>query len=260
MERMSEPLVDAATLTTRPRRRKLLPAAALLVVVGTMVILLRQKTAPPMPIQFLPFTNTFANVTLPIPDRWIPRTWGWLWRTKTFLLGQPRTVVLSGIILKLDAASPELRDQIFPKSATEVETSEYRISLLGAEDLRELRRQIVSAKQIETESAPQMTTAEGMRAVMSMTQTIITPAGPRTAGVELGCFPKLRHDTTDLTSSVLITRIKPLPDDPGSLDVVTNVAAGFRVHIPPDGAALLLSKSEQHPVAVLISATLPKKR
>ncbi|TAL03479.1 MAG: hypothetical protein EPO07_06180 [Verrucomicrobia bacterium] len=105
-----------------------------------------------------------------------------------------------------------------------------------------------------------MTTAEGMRSVMSVSQTISTPAGPRTAGAQFSFIARRRNRDTDLTTGALITRVVPTPDDPRGLDVVTNVAAGFRVQIPADGAALLISKDRQHPTAVLITAQWPAKK
>src|SRR6266568_4683374 len=209
MERMNEPSVDGGTVTARPRRGKVLPAVALIVFVAVMAILLRHKTTPPPAILFMPMTNAFANVTLPIPDRWIPRTWGWLWRTKSFLFGQPRSVMLEGTVLRLDFVPMERQETWFPKPEKQAETNELRLCILGESELRDLRQRVRTVPELITVAAPQMTTADGMQGQMSTTHTINTPAGPRTAGVQIGFFPRRRDHATDLTASVLITRAVP---------------------------------------------------
>src|SRR5882762_8612302 len=70
--------------------------------IGGSAWVVGQRPKPP-DIVMLPANYVIPPQKAPIPDRWIPLSWGWLWRFKEAVLGKAKVVSMELTRFDLDS-------------------------------------------------------------------------------------------------------------------------------------------------------------
>src|SRR4026208_2273821 len=83
-------------LPASKRRTIALTMISLAVIVA---VILSFRSAPIPSVILLPSNTSIAPRGWQF-DRGIPISWGWDWRTKDFLLGRPKTVLIEGVVVR----------------------------------------------------------------------------------------------------------------------------------------------------------------
>src|SRR6185436_4122526 len=130
------------------------------VLMGALLVL-REPRLPE--VVLLPAGTTIGQN--PAPDRWIPRTWGWMWRLRDLLMGQRAPVDFDAFILR--PVEPALAADLERLAAPTLATNGVRIwSMHGAkfDSARALARIVAANK--PGAIASRINTADGATATL----------------------------------------------------------------------------------------------
>lgn len=239
----------------KPARRSRVArvGAIILLLLAALVILgLRNPELPPV-ILLPPGTAITHN---PIPDRWIPRSWGWMWRARDSIFGRRTRVNFDAQILRLTEPSlPAWLEQLPPPALV---TNRLRIWNLNPADFQNAMAMMGGNNQ-NTLSASRITTADGI--VASAFSGIKVPVSGRFAdvGFKFEVLPQTHKQKTDVTLNVKWTELldQPASADPETTNAPptlrTNIWQAARAQIPiGNGLVLMQAPDTTHPGVVLL--------
>src|SRR5438045_6948170 len=78
--------------SARPRWRWLIFISLVLIAIGAALIVTHHPPPLPAPVILLPLPYKIPPQKVPIPDRWIPRSWGWMWTLKERVLVRAKVI------------------------------------------------------------------------------------------------------------------------------------------------------------------------
>ena len=216
-----------------------------------LVVFLRQPNVPE--VVLLPRATTIQYT--PVPDRWIPRTWGWMWRLRDLLLGRHAPVDFDAFILR--PVEPALAADLERLAAPTLATNGLRIWSMPApkfDNATALARKSVANK--PGAIASRINTADGCAATLFNGNTIpIAGGGSADVGFQLQVLPRTRKRATDVTFKVKWTEMlgRPQPIDPGATNIRTDLWQAVRVQVPiGNGIVVMQSPSETQPGVLLL--------
>jgi hypothetical protein len=222
-------------------------------------------------VTFLPRNYTIPPQKVPLPDRWIPQKWGWLWRVKEAVLGKAKVVNLSLATYELDAvvlgmqanAEPELgRLLTHPEF---VGTNGQRVWLLPNSKILELRKRFGGSAGSRSSFIAGITTADRCQAML-MTTSDLPNGGSRLGKADT--LPLVRTGATELTFILQSIMAAPAPLSPadqalGKTSRVlvwpseTNTIAALKLQLTPGIGFFVLDSqrksSEAIETAVLVT-------
>lgn len=251
-------MAPTPTEGTRPKRALRFRVARWLVICLVLIgarQLLREPNRPE--VVLLPPTATIQHN--PMPDRWIPRTWGWMWRFRDLLMGRRAPVDFDAFVVR--PVEPGLAADIERLAAPAAATNGLRIwSMHGAQfdDATELARKVGRVGLRATES--RINTADGITATIYNGQKVpVAGGGFADVGFQLEVLPLTRKRATDVTFRVKWTEMldAPQPSDEGATNfgavIRTNLLQAARVQVRiGNGIVLMQSPSETAPGLVLL--------
>ena len=202
--------------------------------------------------------GTFSSLPLhpaPLPDRWIPRKWGWLWRTKEFLLGRRKVVMVEAKVLTLGHDQSSVDIPGIPGRAPEF-TGEYntRFWLLSSNELAVIKRKPAL-------SGGAITLAEKSQGQM-MTSRQLYPgfASSPSSGLLLEVYPLIHPHAISLSAAVSYSQFLTNGE---TIITCTNLALSGRFQIPDGSGLLILSAPSEQTnasrVGFLLVPSLPAK-
>jgi len=225
-------------------------------------------------ITLLPADYTIPPQKVPLPDRWIPRSWGWLWRLKEAVLGKAKVVSLNVAACEMDSvvlgmqaqADPDLGGLLSHPDFTS--TNGLRIWLLPNQRIRELQKRFPGSAGSRSSFRAGITTADKCQA--SLATTGLNTDGLHTTQVDV--LPLFRSGTTELT--FILRSLTPVPVPLTSTNLAmasqskvlpwpasqTNVLAAVRLQLPSSTGFLLLDSrrsSAEIESAVLVTVEPP---
>lgn len=190
-----------------------------------------------------------------MPDRWIPTTWGWLWRLRYALLGKPATIQIEGKLVRLASSSDPRLAGALSGHAPLTASNGVCAWILPDGELRELRCRLELLEGY----------GHGVQANLLQTTTVGGKGAPILVGVFFNCLPRARGKSSDLT--VAICHSDVVADPPPPIGVViaanafplhTNLALAAKMQIPPGNGVFLLDTNHADPrgkrVGVFISS------
>ena len=236
----------------------------LLVCAGGIWFLIPNPALSPEAI-ILPANYSIKPPRVPIPDRWIPLTWGWLWRMRDALLGRLAVIDVDTRIVRLAEDSNPVLAAALSRHAPLAETNGVRAWMLPDHELRALRRQLEEIEGYEAIASPMMTSAHTVQANLSQTITVTIGDAQLPAGAILNCLTFARGKTADLT--IGITHSEAVKDSAAKADAAvlanathlhTNLTLAAKMRFPPGTGAFLLDMNHADPrgrrVGVFISS------
>jgi len=187
----------------------------------------------------------------PLPDRWIPAKWGWLWRMRDFLLGKRLPVSINAQFVRLSDSALQTWQRPVPALATH----NLQIWILDATHLAGLQK-LLSATAVLLAS-PNSVTANGIQARLFVGKSVPINGGFSDAGLSIDVLPRVQKHRTDLALIMKLTEAAVADDATkgGLLVVQTNLMTAIRAQIPI-GNGLFIVKQEsalQPAVAIILS-------
>lgn len=198
---------------------------------------------------------------VPLPDRWMPvsSSWGWLWRTKEFVLGRAKTVAIDMTMIDFTALTESGLSNLAPGQPGFVDTSGLRVWQLDAIAIETLRRRLGQMPGNAILAGPRITTADGIEAELSM------------GGSTVDVSPRVIRGSVDLSTIITLSEaVTNQPVEGSGLPATstafmrTNFAVAARMQITNGDGVFLLdaaqSVAQRKRVGVIITVNLPASK
>jgi hypothetical protein len=185
--------------------------------------------APVPGVILLPANTSVTNTPGSVVDRWVPVSWAWYWKTKEFVLGRSKTVLIeTGFVSGARPLALTAEKTSLPPPVMSI--TNLQIYFVHTNESAKL------FKYGSDSSWFRVSVNQGMCAKM------VSAGGRRgRPSFSVGVLAKRRGDCTDLTTSIEATGFG------SSLSTaITNLAMAARLQIPK-GHALFILKSGEDP-------------
>ncbi|MDB6017598.1 MAG: hypothetical protein JWR19_2087 [Pedosphaera sp.] len=241
----------------RPRWYKVILIVVLLVVVGAAITAISRSPLPPQVIVLAPGSG-MPTYKVPLPDHWIPVSWGWLWRLKQTVLGSAKRIDLNLKFIELKNATNPLEGR-----EALAETNGVRVWILNDAEMTNLSRHLEQLPGNLVLSSPRISTADGVQSGMSMGSGRSIQGVQSSESYSLIFSPGVRQNATDLTMAITVTDTTVSPSGTSNT-AQTNLAVTARIQIPKGSGLFLLdanpSNTNGRHLGLMISATRPQKK
>jgi len=250
---------------TKSSRRRRIAVFALVLICASGIGFLIPSPALPPAVTILPANHSIKPPPPPIPDRWIPPTWGWLWRLRYALLGKPAVIHLKSELVCLGSSSDQRLADALSSHEPLAATNGVRAWILPDGELRALRRRLEGLESYEAIASPQITSGHGVQANLLQTATAPIGGAQVPVGVFFNCLTCAQDKTTVLTAA--ITHSETVTDSTATVAAAvlgnatrihTNVTLTAKLQIPPGNGVFLLDTNRVDPrgkhVGIFISS------
>ena len=161
-------------------------------IAAVLVIVLREPRLPEV-VLLPPATTIQSN---PLPDRWIPQTWGWLWRIRDSLLGRRTMVDFQAQLFRFSDAE-DLKDLPAPALAT----NGLKVWNLNGAQFQTATASLNGSEEKKAAShRARVNTADGYAAtIFSGNKVPVVGGGFADVGFEFQILPRTHKRKTDVT-------------------------------------------------------------
>ena len=235
------------------RRRRIALVVTLLIGAGSLWFLIPNHK-PSAQVILLPVDYSIQSPPTPIPDRWIPMTWGWLWRLRNAVLGKMAVIEVDSRIVRLaDPSNPRLSAALGSYSSM-TESNGVRAWILPETDLRALRQQLEGIEGYEVIGSPRITSGHTVQANLLQTTTVAVGDAQLPVGVFFNCLTLARGKSVDLT--VVVTQSEAVTKSPATgasavlanaTQIHTNITLGAKLQLPTGFGAFLVETNHADP-------------
>lgn len=234
------------TSAKRLRFRLWTIASVLLVVVGGIWRLSPNPVLQPQ-VLILPLDYSIQSLPQPIPDRWIPMSWGWLWRLRYALLGRVPVIDVTSDFIRLTDVSPLDVAKMIAPDVPHAEANGIHAWILPDSALRALSNRLKKSDDSNVVGRPRMTSAHNIQANLQVTTTISIGNTQAPAGVFFNCLTLARGKSVELTAAITHSEPVAPSEITGAAAVLanttrihTNLNMSARLRMPPGFGAFLL--------------------
>ena len=235
-------------------RRAGTPLLFLACAVGLWLFLPKPALLPVVTV--LPSDYTIPAPPLPIPDRWIPMNWGWLWKLRYALLGKPATFDIETKLIRFREPGVPALGQVLNGRAPLVSTNGVRAWILPDKEVKALGLRLELEEECEYQTG-RMTLGQGVLATMSGTTSLSVQGTQVKAGYSFTYAVLLRRDSLVLsgrfTSSEVATNALARSRYPQEvINLHTNLMLAANMQIPRGLGVFLYdtNRSDAHSSAV----------
>jgi hypothetical protein len=249
-------MVQPVTENHQPKRAhrfRVLRWVAVLVFVIALLVALRLRNSEPLPIVVQsPVTPITHN---PWPDRWIPRSWGWMWRLRDSVFGPRTTVNLQAQVLRF--AEPAMLGQLNDLPPPTLATNGLRLWTLNPSDFENTSAFFRGTNQLKSHMfSPRITTADGIVASAFSGHSVPLAGGSTEVGFRFQVLPLTRKRKTELTLNVKWTEVMERQSADASTNgptLRTNLWQTIRAQVPlGHGFLLMQPPGDDQPGAILL--------
>lgn len=197
--------------------------------------LFRPPSAPLAHVTILPSHYTIVSPSTPVPDRWIPRTWGWLWKMRYAILGKPITVIIETRVMHFREADTLKLQQLLEDPAPLASSNGVRAWILPDAEMKPLALRM--ERRVRENRLGRMSLGPGVLATMSMSTSRLIHNLPSPVGDTISYTVRQRGNSVDLTGAFLSTEVmtntsNDAEDSRAILSLHTNLALAVRMQIP----------------------------
>jgi len=268
---MSPTVASMKPFPIRPIWRIVLLLLLTTLLIGLSRWAFHRPPPPPPAVIVFPLPYQIPNQKAPLPDRWIPRNWGWAWRLKEAALGRAKPITLGTAIFDLSGPEETVPAYLPPRPPTYANSNGLQIWILQEGDMAALRVSVQQTLGFRLVSSPRVTTTDGGHVSMFTGSSVPVPGSQAKVGLVIDLLPRIRPDSTDLTTVMTLSGTvtnqpdsNTQPPQTSGISVRTNFAAAVRIQIPKGSGVFLLDMPEgqtnRKRIGVIISATPPKPK
>ena len=225
--------------------------------------LIPNSTSPAI-VTVFPSDYSVPAPPMPIPDRWIPMTWGWLWRVRSALLPANPTSDIETKLVRLTHSDKALLSEALEGRTPLTSSNGVHAWILSEQELDVFSRRFEQKRDYGVRIS-RMTTGPGVLANQSMTTMVPIYGAQVPAGDSLTHAVRKRGKSVELTGSfvsweaVTNTSVKRTGQK-DSISLRTNLTLAASLLIPPGQGVFLLdtnrANDESSGTGLFISATL----
>jgi hypothetical protein len=221
-------------------------------------------SAPSPEATILPPDHSIPAPPLPIPDRWIPMTWGWLWRLRSAVLPANPTIDIETKLVRLTNSDKPLLDETLEGHTPLISSNGVHAWIGSEEQLDALARRFEQKRDYSVRIS-RMTTGPGVLANQSMTTTVPINGAQVAVGDSLTQAVLKRGKSIELTGSftsweAVTNASTRIPGQKEQISLRTNLTLAANLLIPPGQGVFLLdtnrANTESSGTGLFISAKL----
>jgi len=247
------------------KRIRIALLVVLLAVAGLVLVIHPPSTLSPE-INVLSSSYQMQARDLPVPDRWIPPTWGWLWRLRYALLGTPARVQIEARNFALtDASALRLKELLKPWKPA-ASTNGIEAWILPDREFSTLRKQIGALPDYITLSRPRVDTGHGIESRLSVATTVPIDGGQVPVGTFADFLPEVHGKSVVLTTVMTFTealtnRLETQGETPSNtlVSLRTNLSLAARLQLPEGHHAILLQRRQESPDSKIAGVMISSK-
>ena len=234
-------------------RRVALWIVIVAVLIAAVFIIVFREPNPPE-VVLLPSNATIQSN--PLPDRWIPRTWGWMWRLRDSIMGRRTMVDFQAQLFRFSDAE-DLKHLPAPALAT----NGLKVWNLNVAQFQAASASLNASEEKKAAShRSRVNTGDGnVATIFSGNSVPLVGGGFTDVGFQLQILPRTHKRKTDVTFNVRSTEMvaSPPSSDAGATSpfpsIRTNLLQAARVQVPIGNGLLLMQvPSADHPGVVLL--------
>jgi hypothetical protein len=250
--------------TTLKPRRRLRPRTAILslALLGVLVaVFYRSTPVTPPPITLLPLSYQIVLPKAPWPEKWIPPTWGWLWRIHDSILGRHKTTLIRAQVFQINGDMGAFPSSLALPTPALTGPGGVCAWLVSNADWNGLVHHVESIPGESSISAPQVTTGDRNAATISIGSVVTNGGVVQPVGLTAEFLPCAVNGMTELT--FVLRSTESAVDASGLTFLRTNFAAAARLRMNGADAAVLIDAAEPTSVrtrAGLIISAQPQAR
>lgn len=178
---------------------------------------------------------------MPLPDRWIPMTWGWLWKLRYALLGKAPAFDIETRLVFFDGPGEQLLQETLNGHPQLAASNGVSAWILPEKKL------IALGHRVEPEynsHVARMTLGQGVLARMSMTTTVAIEGTQVPVGETISSAIRKHRGSIELTGSFnsweAVTNASTRSSDPNEVITLhTNLTLAAKMNIPPGKGVFL---------------------
>jgi len=232
------------------RKRRLVAFVLLLLSVGG-IWLCRPASPIATSVTVLPPDYSIPAPPLPLPDRWIPPTWGPLWKLRYAILGKAFAVDIQTEVLSFGAADESSLPATIAHHAPLVSSNGVSAWVLPDGEIKSLRSTFLRGQNIRMQGS-KTTTGEGVLTSLAMTTSPQTQGGGFTAGYYHTFSVRKLGDALELSggfvsSEVVTNSVLDSSRSREAIQLHTNLTLAVIMRIPRGHGAFLFDTNRTRP-------------
>ena len=251
---MSDRTLDPASTATvrRPSqsRARLVTAGVLvLCIVGTLWFALPDSEPSPG-VSLLPYPFRIPTDKGPIPDRWIPTKWGWLWRIKYAVMGKDPVIHLRVEIFTLPTGTNSPVTELLKTRSHAVPLNGARAWTLATRESASLQQALKGSPDCERLELWRIDTGHRVQAGLAGTQPVLLNGAVVPVGLIGEFFTATRGKTVEVTAVVAESEkvYDKTGSDSGSISnrvtgICTNFAVAAKMWLSPASNGVFVIQS-----------------
>jgi hypothetical protein len=165
-----------------------------------MLWLVLPESEPSPSVNLLPFPFKIPPDKGPIPDRWIPQKWGWLWRIRYAVIGKAPVIHLRVEIFTLPAGTESPVAELLKTRPPDAQTNGVRGWILAARELDSLAQALKHSPDCERLESWRITTGHRIQAGLAGTQPVFLDGAVVPVGLIGDFFTAARGRTIEVTA------------------------------------------------------------
>ncbi|HEV7927658.1 MAG TPA: hypothetical protein VGR14_20065 [Verrucomicrobiae bacterium] len=198
------------------------------------------------PLTLLPLSYKIVLPPTPWHEKWIPPTWGWLWRIHDSVFGRHKVTVIRAQVFEISGKMNTLQSSLALPTPPLTGPGGVCAWLVSNADWGFLLRRVESIPGESSMSAPQVTTGDRNMATISEGSVMTNGGAVVTVGLTAEFLPCAVNGMTELT--FVLCQTESAIDASGSNFLRTNFAAAARLRMTVADAAVLIDAAEPQSV------------
>jgi hypothetical protein len=224
------------------------------------------NSAPLPEVTILPPDYSVPAPPLPLPDRWIPMKWGWLWRLRSAVLPANPTIDIETMLFRFGATGKSLPlEELLNDRVPLTSSNGVHAWIISEHDFLDMFGRRLKEEHDDSVRISRMTTGPGVLANQSMTTMVPIDGAQVSVGDSFTQAVLKRGKSVELTGSFISWEAATntstrLSGQKEMISLRTNLTLAANLLIPPGQGVFLLdtnrANTESSGTGLFISAKL----
>ncbi len=201
---------------------------------------------PTPPLTLLPLSYKIVMPPTPWHEKWIPPTWGWLWRIHDAVMGRHKNTLIRALVFQINGNMAAFPSSLALPAPALDGSGGVCAWLVPNTTWNILVHRVESIPGESSISAPQVTTGDRNVATISIGSVMTNSGTVVPVGLTAQFLPCAVNGMTELT--FVLCQTEATTDASGSNFLRTNFAAAARLRMTGADAAVLIDAAEPQSV------------